>query len=109
MVEDVRRLRASLLSSLRLGGDDGDERTAFGLLYELYSAIDESEDGVILAHTDVSAGMMPCAALAKDDVASLARLTAEKLQAKSFAFAVAAVLRTTLTFFVCHAVITLRG
>lgn len=89
-------------AELRLSGDDGDVRTALGLLDELDSAINKSEDGVILAHADVSTRMMLGAALTKDDVACLACLTAEKLQAKSFAFAVTAVLRATLTFFMCH-------
>ena len=46
--------------------------------------------------------------LANDDVARLCELTAEQFDAESLAFRLAAVLRTTYTFFVCHVSLILR-
>lgn len=53
---------------------------------EYYYTVDKSEEGVILAHSDVEAGMMLCATLALDDVASLAVGSAEDFYAEAFAF-----------------------
>ncbi len=57
---------------------------------------------MILAHTDIFAGIVDGSSLTNYDVARLSELTAEKLHAESFAFRLTAVLRTTYTFFVCH-------
>jgi hypothetical protein len=48
---------------------------------------------------------MLCAALADDDAASLYGLASEELDAKSFAFRLAAVTRTADSFLVCHILI----
>lgn len=91
-----------MLLSSRLERDNGYVGAVVAFLDERDSAVDESEEGMILAHTNVEAWVMNSATLTNDDVASLSSLTAKKLQAKSFAFRVAAVLRTADTFLVCH-------
>lgn len=100
----VERRRIRLFGSLCHGGrgDDGDEGLVLSLLYELNRAVDESEEGVVFAHADISAGMMNCATLTNDDVASLSGLSSEELKAKSFAFRVASVLGAADAFFMCH-------
>lgn len=83
-------------------GDDGDEGLVVGLLDELDSAVDEGEEGVVLAHAYVEAWVVYGAALTDDDVASLGSLAAEEFEAKSFAFRVTAVLGTADAFLMCH-------
>ena len=58
----------------------------FATFFELYCAVNQGEQGVVLAHTHVFAGVVYCAALANDDVAGYAFLTAENLNAQAFAF-----------------------
>lgn len=53
---------------------------------ELHGALDQREQGVILAHADVVTWVELGTALANDDVASLNQLTAVALNAKSFGF-----------------------
>jgi len=53
---------------------------------ELHRAVDQREQGVILAHADVVTRVELGTALANDDVASLNQLTAVALNAKSFGF-----------------------
>ena len=48
---------------------DGDEHAAFGFGIELHATVDQSEQGVILAHADVQAGMPLGAALARENIA----------------------------------------
>ena len=50
---------------------------------ESHHAICESEEGVILTHTNILAGIVDSAALANDDVASDASLTTPDLNAQS--------------------------
>ena len=57
---------------------------------------------MVLADADVFAGVMDSATLTFDDVAGLSKLATENLDAESFAFRLATVLRTTYTFFMCH-------
>ena len=64
---------------------------------------------MVLAHAYVEAGVVDCTALALDDVAGLAGLTTENLDAEALALRLASVLRTTYTFFMCHDSIVLRG
>ena len=60
------------------------------------------EQRVVLAATDVLAGMELRAALAHDDVASLHVLAGELLHAQSLCVGIAAVTGGTKTFLVCH-------
>ena len=59
---------------------------------EFHAAIDEGEDGVIAAETDVAAGQELGAALADDDIAGDDGFAAEFLDAEALADAVAPVL-----------------
>ena len=79
-----------------------DEATAFFAAGEYHRAVNERVDGVILTHAYVQAGMMHCATLALDDVASFGELTAKNLNTESFAFRLTAVLGRTYTFLMCH-------
>ena len=65
-------------------------------------AVHEGENGVISPETDILAGQELGAALADDDVACDDRLAAEFFHAETLAYAIAPVLNTALTFFMCH-------
>ena len=71
---------------LSLSGSNVDKLTSFLAFSEHYYAIDESVDGVVLAHTYVKTGMVLSTALTLDDVAGFAALTTENLHSESFAF-----------------------
>lgn len=75
-----------MLAELCLGGLNVDELASLLALGEYYYTVDESEDGVVLAHTHVKTGVVNCATLTLDDVAGFAILTAENLYTESFAF-----------------------
>ena len=53
---------------------------------ENHDSIDESEKGVVFAHSDVEAGMMLSATLTLDDVAGFAFAAAEDFHTETFAF-----------------------
>src|SRR5579871_6291989 len=65
-------------------------------------AADRGEQGVILAHGDVGAGMHLGAALTDKDVAGKHDFTAVALDAETLTVGVASVARRTACFFVCH-------
>ena len=69
---------------------------------EYYYTVEQSVDGVVLAHAHVLTRVVHCATLTLDDVAGFAILTAENLNSESFAFRLTTVLRTTYTFLMCH-------
>src|SRR5215831_11904308 len=83
-VQLALRLRLQLPGDLPLGlhGDDG--APARGAV-EGDLALDRREDGVVLAHAGVGAGMELGAALAEDDVARHDDLPAEALHAQASA------------------------
>lgn len=69
-----------LISSFLLfGGNHADVAAVLSAFVELHHAVDEGVQGVILAHTHVLAGVVGRAALADDDVAGDALLTAKNL------------------------------
>ena len=70
-----------LFSDLTFNGKDRDEGFAFFFLLELDDAVTQGVQGVILAHADILAGVVSRTALADDDVAGDALLTAENLNA----------------------------
>ena len=70
-----------LVRGLLLGWEDADEGAVFAAFVEFDDAVDEGVEGVILAHADVLAGVVDGAALADDDVAGDAFLTAKNLNA----------------------------
>lgn len=53
---------------------------------EHYHSVDESEQCVILTHSDIKAGMMLSSALTLDDITSFAVGATEDFNTKSFAF-----------------------
>ena len=69
---------------------------------KLNPAIHEGEDGVIAAKADVPAGNELRSALADDDIAGDDDLSAEFLDAKTLALAVATVFDGSLSFLVGH-------
>ena len=73
-----------------------------GLLAEHNCTVNQCEQGVILADSDVVAGVMLGSTLTYDDIAGDDFLTAEDLDAKALAMGFASVLGTTDAFLVCH-------
>src|SRR4051812_29798878 len=71
-------------------------------LAEFDLTLDQGEQGVVLADTDIGAGMELGAALAHDDVAGDDAFTTELLDAKTTAGAVATVAGATACLFMCH-------
>src|SRR5690606_31784611 len=69
---------------------------------ELNLAVDQREQGVVLADADVGAGVETGAALAHDDRASRDLLAAKNLDAQSLRFRVATVTRRAAALFLCH-------
>jgi hypothetical protein len=65
-------------------------------------AVDQREDRVIAAETDVFTRHEFRAALADNDVASHNHLAAKSLDAEAFTDAIPTVLNAALSFFVCH-------
>ena len=92
--------------NLRIDVDETATVFAFG---EDNHTVNESVDGMILAHAYVEAGMMYSTTLTLDDIARFSALTAKNLNTESFAFSLAAVLRTTYTFLMCHFLLRFRG
>ena len=64
-----------------LGGDNADKGTILTAFVELHHTVDEGVERMVLAHTDILAGIVGRTALADDDVAGDALLTAENLNA----------------------------
>jgi len=69
---------------------------------ELDATVARGEDGVVAADAGAVTGPEARAALADEDHPRLHRLTVEQLDAESLGLGVAAVLRRTETFLVCH-------
>ena len=87
-----------------LAGQYGYHRTVFAALAELHFTINESEQGVVLAHAHVSAGVVLGAALTHDDIASYQSLAAEDFYAETFRMRFAAVVGRADTFLVSHGI-----
>ena len=96
------------LLSFRYRGDV-DEAATVTTGGESNGAINESVEGVVLAHAHVQTGMVNGATLTLDDVACLGELAAKDFNAESLALRLTAVLRTTYTFFMCHLFWILKG
>ena len=75
-----------------LGGFDHVDVDVTSAVLELYSTVNQSIEGVVLAHANVHAGTMLGTALTADDVTGFGKLTTKNLDAEAFAFALAAVL-----------------
>ena len=69
------------MKKLLFNGKHGDVTTIFAAFVELDNTINKSEEGVILAHTDILARVVDRTALTDDNVAGDALLTAKNLNA----------------------------
>ncbi len=76
---------------------------------ELYNAIAQSEERVVLTHSNILARVVDSAALTNQNVASDAGLTAKNLNTQTFAFGFTTVTGTTDTFFMSHNIYVLKG
>jgi hypothetical protein len=74
--------------------------------FENHGAIDQCEQGVILAAANIGAGVELGATLTNQDVASQNFLTTETLNAKALGYGIATVSRTTTSFLMCHLPVT---
>ena len=92
----------SFLVLFLLGCFDHVDVDVTSAVLELYGTVNQSIEGVVLAHANVYAGTMLSTALTADDVTGFGKLTTKNLHAEAFAFALTAVLRTADTFFMCH-------
>ena len=83
-------------------GSDADVGFTFALLAEGDRAVCQCEEGMVFTDTDVLTGIVYRAALTHDDVARFGELSAEELDAESFAFRFTTILGATYTFLMCH-------
>ena len=69
---------------------------------EIDSTVNKSIERIVFANTYTVAGVVMSTTLANDDVACLYLLATPDFHAESLCCTLAAVLRTTYTFFMCH-------
>lgn len=74
----------------------------FTLDFELDDAVNESVEGVVLAHADVFARVELGAALANNDAACVDGCIAENLDAEALSLGIATVAGRAAAFLVCH-------
>jgi hypothetical protein len=72
-------------------GIDADEFSAAALVFKLNEALDQSEQGIILAAADIITGLPLCAALTCQDIAAQNALTTEFLQTEPLCIRISAV------------------
>ncbi len=94
---------------MTFNGKDGNEGSAFFLLLEFDDAVTQCIQSVILAHTDILAGIVLRATLTNEDVASDGGLSTEKFPSESLTSGLTTVLRTANAFFMCHSYLYLSG
>src|SRR5579863_4217685 len=99
---DLAKVRELVDSGLGCGGFDADVAAVASAIGELHDASDESEERVVLALTDVFAGLVARAALAHENRARVNELAAEALYAEPLSVRIAAVCRGAAAFLVCH-------
>ena len=75
---------------------------------EIDCSVNKCIKSVILTHSNIVACVVLRTTLTNDNVTSNNLLTAKNLDTKSLSCALAAVLRTTYTFLMCHNVFLLR-
>ena len=100
--EGTRSLLFSGFALCLCDGFYGHRATVETSLLEGDDTVREGIQSVVAAHADILAGIVLRATLANDDVASYAVLTTKNLHTESLCCRLAAVLRTTYTFFMCH-------
>ena len=81
---------------------DRHKTTVVATVDKLHASANLGEQGVVLAATNIQAGLQRCAALANDNGAACNQLARKTLHAKSLRIGIAAVRRRTATFFMCH-------
>ena len=81
---------------------DGAHLAVLAHTLELDLAVDQSEQGVVLADTDVVARMNVRASLTNEDVASQNELTVSALRAESLRLRITAVLGGAAAFLMCE-------
>src|SRR5512139_1680952 len=86
------------------GGEDGNPLAVFPHAVVLHHPVDQREEGVVLSHPDVGAGVDRGPPLADEDGAGGDGLAAEPLHAEPLAVAVPAVSGAAYAFLVRHAV-----
>ena len=69
---------------------------------ELHNAIGLREECIISSTTDIPARKKPGPTLADEDTAARDRLSAKPLHAEALCIAIAAIPRTSHSFFMCH-------
>ena len=74
---------------------------------EVHCAINEGIERIVFTDSNVIARVVLSTTLANDDVAGYTLLTTPDFHAESLGCTLAAVLRTTYTFFMCHTVSSL--
>src|SRR5205814_9852562 len=72
------------------------------LVFEFNYAVDHREQRVILAATDILAGLPFCAALARQNIAAQDAFAPKLFQAQTLGRRIAAITRRTYAFFVSH-------
>ena len=102
MKKKHRPLGGAFSASDRLVGVNADLLLVLILALELDLTVNQSEESVILADTDIVAGMDSGAALSDNDIAGNDGLTVSLLYAKALRLTVATVLSRTDTFFMCE-------
>src|SRR5271165_5629572 len=95
MPADLWWVTAVLLGRSLRHRDNGYVGTTLGFCLELNSSIDQREQRMVPAETDILARMPLGAALARNDIAGDDRLPAEQLDAESTASRIAPVARRT--------------
>jgi hypothetical protein len=85
-----------------LVGLDADEAAMAAPVRELHVPGDEREERVVLALANVFAGLVPRAALAHENRASVDELASEALYAEPLSVRIAAVCRGAAAFLMCH-------
>jgi hypothetical protein len=77
-------LRVSLFRLAGFCRKDRNERAVFHLFLESHYAVNQGEQGMILAHADIQPGRMDRAALANEDITCFCELAAVDLNAQTF-------------------------
>jgi hypothetical protein len=101
----TRRQRHKVANGLRFGfyfRYYRNVRTVLNTFFELNYTVNHSEQCVVFAHTHVYTRVMRSTSLSYNDVTSDDILATINFNTKSFRMRLAAVIRTTSSFFVCH-------
>lgn len=84
---------------------DADASPGRGAL-ELHLTVHEGEQGVVVTDSDIGAGIKLCAALADQDAARFDDLASKALDAQHLGLRISTVAGGTLSFLMCHLVLS---